>query len=727
AIPGVTIPATGEKLRIGKIRGVESMGMMCAEDELKLGSNHAGIIELPADIAAQSSSGDLALPVLEKVYNLDAIFDGEITPNRGDYLGINGIAYDLAAAGLGTIINDKIDAPESEIKNPITVKISDEKLSSVFAGIYIEGVKNCESPKWLKDFLISVGLTPINAIVDISNFICYDINRPLHMFDADKIDDKILTVRTAKSDEKIATLDNKTYNLSDTDIVVASGEKAQYLESIAGVIGGIKSSISDDTENIFIESALFSAPSIRSTSSRLKIITDSKYRFERFVSPASVLQGLNLAAKLITEICGGKISDITIAGKIPENKNKIVYPIAEFEKKIGIKIDTEIMQNILTRLGCVCELQDDFLNIITPDHRGDLKEIHDITEEIIRIYGYKNIPVIPAKKRNIIKQNLTQTQKKIAMIKRSLCANGMFETYSMMFANSAKLKTFIPADKSIVYLKNAIASDADCMRASLLPNLLDAVANNHARGFSNLAMFECGSVFDGTNPGDEHINIAGVRSGKTMEKHWSKRERDYDVFDIKKDLYAVFENNGLDMSKVTIASHAKALPEYMNPFKSGSISYGKHIIGYFGEIHPNILKKFGIKNLSVMFFEVSFIDIVENKEQTSDTTKGAFIVNNLQEITRDFSFVLNENRNASDIINCVKKSNLDLIKDVRIFDVYKNEKTLGSDKKSFALTVTILPIEKTLTDIEIDNLSQNIINEVKKRLAGILLKDFVKS
>ncbi len=724
ALPGVVIPASGEKLRAGKIRGIESQGMMCGADELSLGKVHDGIIELPADVASSVNAGDSAASALEKIYNLDTIFDGEITPNRGDYLGVNGIAYDLAAAGLGTIINDKIAAPKSEIANPIAIKIADEKLSSVFAGIYIEGVKNCASPKWLQDFLTGIGLTPINAIVDISNFICYDINRPLHMFDADKIDGKMLTVRTAKTGEKIATLDNKEYALAESDIVVASGKNSENLESIAGVIGGVKSSISDTTKNVFIESALFDSASIRRTSSRLKIITDSKYRFERFVSPASVLQGINLAAKLIAEICGGKISDVVVVGKIPENKNRIKYPIAVFEKNIGIKIDEKIMKNILENLGCAVEVQGGFLNITTPEHRGDLKEIHDITEEIIRIHGYHNIPILPAKKRDMIKQNLTPVQRQIGLIKKSLCAAGMFETYSMMFANSDKLKSFIPADKKIVYLKNPLSSGADCMRASLLPNLLDAVANNHAKGFSNLALFECGSVFDGNNPGEEHTNITGIRCGKTMQKHWSNRARDYDVFDVKKDLYVAAEANGIDANKLTVSSDEKSLPAYLNPFKSGAVLYGKNTIGFFGEIHSNILKKFGIKNLPVMSFEISLLDVVENKTQSS-TTKGVFAVNNLQRITRDFAFVFDKNIFAQDVIRCVRKSAAELVTDVRIFDVYENEKTLGSDKKSVAIMINIQPVDKTLTDAGIEQISQKIVDNVKKELSGILLKDFV--
>jgi len=724
ALPGVIIPLNNEKLKISKIRGIESNGMMCAEDELCLSDLHDSIIELPDTIDVKV--GDPAINALEKLYNIDTIFDGEVTSNRSDYLGVEGIAFDLSAAGVGKFIKHDVEIIKPEIENPISVVINDYSLSNTFTGIYIKNVRNCESPKWLKDLLISVGINPINAIVDISNFICLDMNRPLHMFDADKIIDNVLTIRNSVSGEVMDALNGKTYTLSDSDIVVSSGKDSKSIESIAGVIGGIKSSITDNTKNVFIESALFNNISIRKTATRLNIITDSKYRFERFVSSSTVLSGLYRATKLIKDICGGTVSDIVIAGDIQDNRKNIMYPISDFKKRIGMDLPIDRMERILTDLGFIVKVQGDNFDLTTPEHRGDINTKYDITEEMIRIYGYNNISIEPVQKFGLINQNVSDLQKGISLVKRSLCSNGMMEISSMMFCDSNKQSLFLQQDKGVVNIFNPISSDLNCMRASLLPNLLNAVSNNIVYGNNNLSLFECGYVFDGNNPGDEHLSVAGIRSGNTMFKHWSKRERQYDVFDVKKDLFTVLESLNFDTKKLTITSDSNLLPKYLNQFKSGIITYKKKIIGCFGEIHPLVLKEYEIKNSSVVCFEIDFSQL-PGISYNKTTTKGKFIVNNFQQISRDLSFVFDKEIKSSEIINCIKKVNNDLIKNVYIFDVYENSDSLGVDKKSIAITLNLQPIDKTLTDNEINQIMQNTIDEVKKTLNGILLKDFCKS
>jgi len=724
ALPGVIIPSTGEKLKISKIRGIESNGMMCAEDELGLSNLHESIIELPDDIIASVQPGDPAIKALDKIYNLDVVFDGEITSNRADYLGVKGIALDLQASNVGNVIEEKIEKPQSEIKNPIKVNLETD-LSSVFAGIYIKNVNIAPSPKWLKDLLLSVGINPINAVVDISNFICYDMNRPLHIFDADKIVDNILTVRKSKPGETISALNDKVYELSNSDIVVSSGKDSENIESIAGVIGGKRSCVTDNTKNIFIESALFNNVSIRKTSTRLGIITDSKYRFERFVSPSTVLPGLYKAANLIKEICGGQISDVIISGKIDDNRKNILYPIDHFKQRIGVDIPVDKMIDILERLGFKVDQQGDNLNLITPDHRGDLNTKYDVTEEIIRIYGYDKIPLLPVKKTDLINQNLSDFKKSISLAKKTLCANGMMEIYTMMFGNSQKQSPFV-SDTELVKLLNPISSDLDCMRVSLIPNILNALKNNLAYGNSDLSMFECGYVFDGNNPGEEHLNIAGIRSGFAIPKNWLKRERLSDVFDVKSDLLSVINSLNIDVIKLRILSDADKLPSYLNPFKSGIVIYKNKTIGCFGEVHPLILKDYGIKNLPVFCFELYFSQLPEI-EYNKHTTKGKFIVNNFQKIVRDLSFVLDKKIKAKELVDCIKKTNINLIKNIYIFDVYENTASFGDDRRSIALTITFQPENKTLTDSEINNIMQTIIDSVDKNLHGILLKDFVKS
>ena len=727
SLPGMIIPDTGEKLKKGSIRGIESQGMMCSMRELKLGTDHDGIIEFPEEIANKISAGDKAIDALKQIYNIDTIFDGEITSNRGDYLGVNGIARDLCAAGLGEYKKQQIPEIKEELENPIKVNITNEEACKAYTGIYIQDVKNCESPKWLKDLLISIGLKPISAIVDISNYISFDMARPLHMFDADKIKDNTLNVGYANKNSKLLALDDKEYDITNEDIVISSGNNQDKIEGLAGIIGGKDSAITEETKNIFIESALFNAIPIRKTSARLKINTDAKYRFERFVSPNSTLPGLKFAAQMVMDICGGKASKIITVGEIPTNENKIKYPIAHFEKTIGITMPTEKMIEILQNLNCKVEKDSDglHLNIITNPERGDLKEVHDITEELIRIYGYENIPILPVKKKELIRQTLTTQQKQISTIRKALCCNGLMDICSSEFASSEKTKLFISENQNLVYVSNPISSDLDCMRPTLIPNLLSAVAYNASKSMPDIAMFEIGSVFYGSNPGEEDISIAGIRSGLNIKKHWLNRSRKVDVFDIKSDLYCAFENAGFNPEKLTIIQYADKIPSFLNPNKSGVVIFGQNQIGYFGEIHPLILKQYDIKNINVVCFEFNLSKLPEIKEDKT-TTKGSYIVSNLQQVSRDFSFVVDKTVCGNDLIKSIKKTS-ELIKEISIFDVYENAETYGEDKKSIAVNIVLKPSDKTLTDEEINIISDKIIQNIKTNLNGVLLKDFIRS
>ena len=700
ASPGTVIPKNGMKLSVAKIRGVESFGMLCSESELNLSEESEGIIELKNKLKI----GDNFF-----TENLDPMIDISITPNRSDCLGVRGIARDLAACGEGSFIQQKIEKIKVTSKKNIKVEIARESGCSQFGGCYIEGVQNKESPVWLKKHLESVGQKPISAIVDITNYVMLDINRPLHAYDADKIKEKII-VRRSKKGESFKALDNKNYQLSADHCVISDKEKVLGL---GGIIGGETTGIELDTTNIFLEAASFDPISIAKSSKELGIITDAKYRFERGVDPNSIEEGLIKASKLIQEICGGKISKINIFGKFNYKEKKIKFIVSNFKKLIGFSISNIEAIKILEKLGFIVKNKKTYLDLIVPSFRPDINQEVDIIEELIRIKGYNNIPLAEPN-RIAFKPALNYEQKLFHYIQRSIASLGYLETVTWSFASS-KINDLL-TDKKL-RLTNPISSDLDTLRTSIFSNILTHCKNNIDRGYKNLMLFEIGPVFNGINPGDQSVVAGALRLGHKIEKSWIEKNALSNVYDVKSDAISVLLDLGIEKDKLVIENKSNLL---FHPGRSGSIYLGSNkgpLLATFGEINPIITNQLEFEKLSPCGFEIYLEGFKEPKKKQKD--KNVFTVSKYQSVERDFAFVVDKNIKASEIISIIKNCEPILIQSIDIFDVYEGD-NIEKNKKSIALSVKLQSMDKTLDEKTIEAISQQIILSVQAKTGGTL-------
>ena len=703
APPGAIIPKNNVELVVAKIRGVTSFGMLCSESELNLSDESDGIIEL--------SSAKYEKRV-GKSYFLKSnsnIIDLSITPNRPDCLGVRGIARDLAASGFGKIKDIKEKKINSNTKQTVKVKINNEKdqACTAFGSCLITNVKNTESPKWLKDKLISIGQKPISAIVDITNYVMLDINRPLHAYDADKIEKGII-VRNSKSGEKFTALDNKDYKL-DNGMCVITDNKGVL--GLGGIIGGTRSSTEFDTKNILLESAFFEPTSIRNTAKKLNIDTDAKFRFERGIDPLSIKDGLNKAASLIKEICGGEISKIDVQ-EIKTYKTKIIKFDPNSLKKIsGFNISVKEMIKILENLGFKSKNEKKYLKLTIPSWRPDIKQEIDVVEELVRISGYEKIKIIdPIKERT--KSTLTQTQKLFHFLQRAIASKGYLETITWSFTDSNFNNYFKGSNKEIKIV-NPISSELGVLRNSIFSNLIMYINKNLDRGFKDLSIFEIGPIFTGYNPGQQNTVICGLSAGKKCRSSWIDKERNVDVFDVKRDVIQTLVEAGYNSEKFFIDSET---PNYYHPGKSGRLflNRGKDkVVAYFGEIHPNILKKIDLKTESLVGFEI-FLDNLKIPNKTLNNQKIRFNVSDFQKSERDFAFIASKDIKAQDLINAVSSVDQNLISNIKVFDVYEGE-NIPQDKKSIAISVTIQSSEKTLNDSDLENINNLIIKTVENK------------
>lgn len=695
ALPGVLIPKYGEKLEKGVIRGVESQGMMCAEDELCLGEDHTGIIDLKTDLPAGTPFIDVLKP--------DIIFDVNVTPNRGDCFGVKGIARDLAAAGLGILKKTDVSPIKGTFKSPVHITI-DTPDCPLFVARYIKGVKNGESPAWLKKKLISAGLRPISALVDVTNYFNIGEDRPLHVFDADKLTGH-LCVRSAKDGEKLEALDERTYTLKEGMMVVADDAGPQ---SIAGVMGGTSTGCSSETVNVVLESAYFNPISIAKTGRALNAESDSRTRFERGIDPKATIQGAENATQLILDICGGEASELVIAGTEPNEERVIQFDWNIVQKLCGMDIPKEKMVDILTCLG----FKVDGTAITVPSWRlNDIHDPADIVEEIVRIYGYDTLPALSMKTEEIITSTLKPHQKNEIAVRRALANEGLCQAITWSFMDSRLAALF--GSKGLKIL-NPIASDLDEMRPSLVPNLLSAVKRNNDRGLMDVALFEVGPAFTGVQPGEQKTIACAVRSGKTGPRHWAEKERSVDAFDAKADAIAALAAFNAPISSLQVFKNA---PAWYHPGRSGTLCLGKTVLAAFGELHPRILNAFDVKG-PVVACEV-YLDAVPPSKGKSKNK--ALKISSLMPLTRDFAFVMDRNVEAAKLLNAIKGLDKELIEDVRIFDVYEGDK-LPIGQKSLAVEVVIQPKDKTLTDEEIELLSQRIIGVAAKAAGAELRK-----
>ena len=700
ASPGTVIPKNGMKLSVAKIRGVESFGMLCSEAELNLSEESEGIIELKNKLKI----GDNFF-----TENLDPMIDISITPNRSDCLGVRGIARDLAACGEGSFIQQKIEKIKVTSKKNIKVEIARESGCSQFGGCYIEGVQNKESPIWLKKYLESVGQKPISAIVDITNYVMLDINRPLHAYDADKIKEKII-VRRSKKGESFKALDNKNYQLSADHCVISDKEKVLGL---GGIIGGETTGIDLDTTNIFLEAASFDPISIAKSSKELGIITDAKYRFERGVDPNSIEEGLIKASKLIQEICGGKISKINIVGKSNYKEKKIKFIVSNFNKLIGFSIYNIEAIKILEKLGFIVKNKKTYLDLIVPSFRPDINQEVDIIEELIRIKGYNNIPLAEPN-RIAFKPALNYEQKLFHYIQRSIASLGYLETVTWSFASS-KINDLL-TDKKL-RLTNPISSDLDTLRTSIFSNILTHCKNNIDRGYKNLMLFEVGPVFNGINPGDQSVVAGALRLGHKIEKSWIEKNALSNVYDVKSDAISVLLDLGIEKDKLVIENKSNLL---FHPGRSGSLYLGSNkgpLLATFGEINPIITNQLEFEKLSPCGFEIYLEGFKEPKKKQKD--KNVFTVSKYQSVERDFAFVVDKNIKASEIISIIKNCEPILIQSIDIFDVYEGD-NIEKNKKSIALSVKLQSMDKTLDEKTIEAISQQIILSVQAKTGGTL-------
>jgi len=706
APPGAVIPKTNFELKVAKIRGVESKGMLCSESELNLSDESEGIIEL------KNREKEIGKSYFKS--SSQKAIDISITPNRADCLGVRGIARDLSSAGVGKLIQAKRKKIKQSTKHQIKISIIKEKNQGcdTFGSCYIKNITNKESPEWLKNKLIGLGLKPISAVVDITNYVMFDLNRPLHAYDADKITKEII-VRSAKEGETFEALDNKKYKLKKDMCVIS--DKSGVL-GLGGIIGGTATSTELDTKNILLEAAYFNPSSIRKTARVLNINTDAKYRFERGIDPNSIKEGLELATELILKICGGEASKFQIIGKTNQKNKVINFQIEKFKKLIGISITANEIDKILSSLGFKCKKSQKTIKVEVPSWRPDVSLDEDLIEELIRIKGFNNIELIePSKKRT--QDTLNFKQKLFHLSQRSLASKGYMEIVTWSFTDSKIDKQFSKGEKEIP-IYNPISSDLDVLRRSIFSNLAIYLKKNQDRGYADLSLFEIGPTFFGKNPGEQQIVVGGLKSGKINRKSWLDKERDVDVFDIKSDAIKTLVELGIEEKNLFVSDNTK---HSYHPGRSGSITLKSEkgpYLAYFGEIHPAIIKNLDCKDKNIFGFEIFLKNIPEPKKKLRQSKKS-FQASDYQKSERDFAFVIDKIFKIGALEKIIREVDVNLINNVSTFDVYEGE-NIPKDKKSVAINVTLQAIDKTLSENNLDEISKKIIDTVSKKTGAII-------
>lgn len=705
---GSLIPNGGFKIRESEIRGIKSCGMLCSEEELLIGSNSNGIIELPEHAVV----GEQFL----KYYGLDdPLIHINVTPNRGDALGVYGIARDLAARGIGKLKDIKIPEIKNQFHSDFSLAIEDNEACSVFTLREIKNIKNTQSPNWLKQLLETIGVGSISPVVDVTNYICYSFGRPMHAYDADKLAGK-LEVKAISESVKFKALNDKEYNLESGDLVVTDGINIQCL---AGIIGGSLSSCSHDTSNIILEAACFDPHHIIKSGRRLQIETDSRYRLERKVDQAFTLKAIDIATDMVLSICGGQASQIIYKGKVAEKKH-ISFPIDSLRKVTGISLSTSEIVNILGKLGINCEdnihkddKENEIIDLIIPSWRHDISIKEDIIEEIVRIYGYDKLVQIPLPA--LVKREgrlIPFEQRRISDIKRILAAQGYNEVVTWSFIDSKSAQLFAEKQEELTLL-NPISNDLNYMRPSIIPGLLKVVSKNLNRSIKNISIFEVGPVFKGVKPEDELLMVSGVACGFDSVKNSLAKPRLIDVFDIKSSLEHILNYNGLSIDRCKVN---QTNPSYYHPTRSGTLTLGKNILGTFGQIHPSILKHFDI-DCDVVAFELTIKNIPIGKSKFG--LRDQFIHSDFQSTIRDYAFVVDQDQAAGEILSYIRNIDKKLIRSVELFDIYSGDK-LESGKKSVALSVEIQADDRTLTEVDLKLLSDAIISGVSQKFTAKL-------
>jgi phenylalanyl-tRNA synthetase beta chain len=712
APPGTYIPGKSITLGIGTIRGVESRGMLCSAAELEISDDHEGIIDLPAD-------APVGAPYAAYAGLDDPVIEINLTPNRPDCTSIHGIARDLAAAGLGTLKTDHVPPLKGSGPCPVSVTLDfqgdDRRLCPMFALRLVRGVKNGPSPEWMQRRLMAIGLRPINALVDITNFVTFDRGRPLHVFDARKVKGN-LTVRRSRKGEEILALDGRTYALDESTVVIAD---EAGVESIAGIMGGEHSGCDETTTDVLIESALWDPLNIAQTGRRLGIITDARYRFERGVDPLFTRPGLDLATRMVIDLCGGEPTEAVVAGELPDTDRVIDFPWRETRRLSGHDVPRPEAKVILEQLGFHVSGTGERVKVAPPSWRPDIEGKADLVEEIVRIHGVDNIEPkpLPRIEASVAKPILTPIQKRTRLAKRTLAARGLVEAVTWSFIARREAELFGGGAPGLA-LANPIASDLSDMRPSLVPGLMRAVQRNADRGLGDVALFEVGQCFASDEPEGQTIKAAGIRRGTAraegVGRHWNGGIA-VDAFDAKADALALMTSLGVPTGGLQVVAGG---PDWLHPGRSGTLRFGpKGVVGVFGELHPRILRALDVKG-PLVAFEIT-LDTLPQPKTKPTKTKPRLVLAEFQPVIRDFAFVVPRTVQAGDIVRAAQGAERQLVTAVDVFDVYEGP-GIGDGNKSVAVAVTLQPTEKTLTDAEIDAVSARIVGEVAKKTGAVL-------
>ena len=733
AAPGTHIPGTGVDLKPGVIRGVESNGMLCSERELMISDDHEGIIDLPAD-------APMGVRYIDWADLNDPVIDIAITPNRPDALGVAGIARDLAARGLGRIVTPEIEPIKGAFPSPFTVTIDDDVQNQgcpVFAGRLIRGVRNGPSPTWLQQRLRAIGLRPISALVDVTNFITYDRNRPLHVFDADKVRGDGLRVHWAEAGTSLTALDDKDYTF-ESDMIMISDEQGP--EAIAGVMGGAPTGCETDTGNVFIESAYWDPVITASTGRRLRIHSDARYRFERGIDPTSCVPGVELATKMILEMCGGEPSDIVVAGEVPDTSRAYTLRPGRVADLVGMDVDREEQVRILMALGFDIEdptiamvaaasvsphagvalagAEDMPLTVHVPPWRPDVRGEADLVEEVARVRSLTRLQSRPLPRaEGVGRKTLTRMQTLERNARRRLAALGLNEcvTYSFIGKDEAAL---FGGGTDRMRLDNPISSEMSHMRPSALPGLLAAAARNQAQGMGDLGLFEIGAGYHGPEPGEQTTMAVAVRVGGTTVRHWSGSRRPVDLYDAKADAEAVLAALGAPVDRLQVDRDA---PDWFHPGRSAALKLGPKVtLAHFGELHPRVLRAMDVRGpAAAIMVHLENLPAARSK----GTTRPALKISNLQAVERDFAFVVDADVEAAQIVRAAQGADKKLIAAVEVFDLFDGKRAaeqFGEGRKSVAISVRMEPTEATLTEAEIDAVAEKIVAGVTRATGGSL-------
>ncbi len=703
---GLVLPGTGLHLKKTRIRGVDSDGMLCSEREMGISDEHDTIIELP-------EGAPVGAPFAPLLGLDDPLIDVAVTPDRSDCLGVYGIARDLAAAGTGTL--KPLEAMvKGAFASPIDVHLDFEAGAAdacpLFIGRYIRGVNNGPSPKWLHERLMSVGLRPISALVDITNWVTLDLGRPVHVFDADRVKGD-LRLRLGREGDEYLALDGNEYTIDETMTAICDDTG---LISLAGIMGGQTTGCDEGTTDVFLEIALFDPIRTAATGRALGIESDARYRFERGVDPAFVAPGAEIATRLILELCGGEASELVIAGAVPGERRKIGLRASRIASLCGVDVDEAAQHDILARLGFDVAGKGEKITVTVPSWRRDVEVEADVVEEVLRIHGYDAIPAVSMPREDGVGHPvLTTAQRRVALAKRTLAARGLVEAVTWSFTGDEQARLF-GGGRPELRLANPISAELTDMRPSLIPNLIAAAARNVDRGFADVALFEVGQAYAGDAPDDQFMSACALRRGQSGPRHWLAGPRDVDAFDAKADALAVIAACGGPAASAQVAADA---PDWYRPGRSGTLRLGPALLAHFGEVHPRVLAALDVAG-PLAACEV-FLGAIPVAKGRRGTAKPLLKLSPLQAVVRDFAFVVDRDVRADDLVRAARGAEKALIAEVAVFDAYQGTE-LGEGKRSLAIAVTLQPMKRTLTDAEIEAVSRKIVAAVEKATGGVL-------